>query len=386
MDTIVFRRDRLTWLLYALLSYYAYMQAIVSPALNFLGDEIALSFSVRGLHATAFAAGMMSAGLLGERATARWGRPRVLWIGGAGMALGALILIAGRSAPVTLAATLIMGLIGSFTLVVIQSALSDHHGERRAVALTESNVAAVLFAALAPFAVSAGETVGLGWRAGLIAGMVVFAGLYGFGRALPLPRAQNNASDPVSASPARLPRAFWLIWFAAFFGVSTEWATIFWSGEFLEAAAGVSTTDASALLGVFFLMMMTGRIVGSRLSGRIDPIRLIVFSQALAIFGLTIFWLAPARELMFAGYILAGLGIANFYPLALVIGVNSAPAHSDLASARMSFASGSAIFVAPIILGSVADMSGIQTAIGIAPVLVLLAMLAALSSWALRSR
>jgi len=386
MDTIVFRRDRLTWLLYALLSYYAYMQALVSPALNFLGDEIDLSYSVRGLHVTAFAAGMVSAGLLGERATARWGRRRVLWIGGVGMALGSLVLIAGRTALVTLGATLIMGVIGSFMLVVIQSALSDHHGEKRAVALTESNMAAVFFAALAPFAASAGESVGLGWRAGMVAGVIVFAGLYLFGRVLPFPVPQDDTPDAQAPRTARLPRAFWLIWLAAFFGVGTEWSTIFWSGEFLERSIEVTTADASALLGLFLIMMMIGRFAGSRLSERVEPIRLIVLSQALAIFGLSIFWLGPVRELTLGGYLLAGLGIANFYPLALVIGVNTATRHSDLASARMSLASGSAILIAPIALGSLADVIGIQTAIGVTALLALLALTAALGSWALRDR
>ncbi|MCC6612408.1 MAG: MFS transporter [Anaerolineae bacterium] len=386
MDTIVFRRDRLTWLLYALLSYYAYMQALISPALNFLGDEIDLSFSVRGLHVTAFAAGMVSAGLLGERATARWGRRRVLWIGGVGMAIGSFVLIAGRTALVTLGATLIMGLIGSFMLVVVQSALADHHGEKRAVALTESNVAAVFFAALAPFAAGAGESLGLGWRAGMVAGVIVFAGLYLFGRALPFPVAQDATPDAQAPRTTRLPRTFWLIWLAAFFGVGTEWSTIFWSGEFLERSVNITAADASALLGLFLIMMMIGRFAGSRLSERAEPIRLIVLSQALAIFGLTIFWLGPVRELTLSGYLLAGLGIANLYPLALVIGVNTAPRHSDLASARMSLASGSAILIAPIVLGSLADVIGIQTAIGVTALLALLALAAALGSWALRNR
>ena len=58
------------------------------------------------------------------------------------MGAGAIGLTAGRIAAVTVGSVLVMGVGGGLLLVTIQAALADHHGERRAVALAEANVAA----------------------------------------------------------------------------------------------------------------------------------------------------------------------------------------------------------------------------------------------------
>ena len=58
------------------------------------------------------------------------------------MGAGAIGLTAGRVAAVTVGSVLVMGFGGGLLLVTIQAVLADHHGERRAVALAEANVAA----------------------------------------------------------------------------------------------------------------------------------------------------------------------------------------------------------------------------------------------------
>ena len=58
------------------------------------------------------------------------------------MGAGTVGLTVGRVAAATVGSVLLMGLGGGLLLVTIQAALADHHGARRAVALTEANVAA----------------------------------------------------------------------------------------------------------------------------------------------------------------------------------------------------------------------------------------------------
>jgi hypothetical protein len=45
-----FRRDRLTWIAYALLAWFAYLQAAPGLVIAHLRDELDLSYSTGGLH------------------------------------------------------------------------------------------------------------------------------------------------------------------------------------------------------------------------------------------------------------------------------------------------------------------------------------------------
>ena len=52
-----FRRDRLTWIAYVLLAWFAYLQAAPGLVIGHLRDELHLSYSTGGLYVAAFAAG-----------------------------------------------------------------------------------------------------------------------------------------------------------------------------------------------------------------------------------------------------------------------------------------------------------------------------------------
>ena len=125
-----------------MLAYFAYLQASLGPLMPFLRDELSLSYTAAGLHLSAFAAGMIMAGSLGDRLAQRLGRRVLFWGGALGMAAGTLLLVAGRQAAATVGGVLVMGSLGSLLLVVVQATLSDRHGDQRAVALTEANVGA----------------------------------------------------------------------------------------------------------------------------------------------------------------------------------------------------------------------------------------------------
>src|SRR5918998_357986 len=137
-----FRRDRLTWLAYVMLAWFAYLQAAPGLVIAHLRDELQLSYSTGGLHVAAFAAGSLLAGVVAARLERVLGRRTVFWSAAVLMGAGAIGLTAGRIAGVTVGSVLLMGVGGGLLLVTIQAALADHHGENRAVALAEANVAA----------------------------------------------------------------------------------------------------------------------------------------------------------------------------------------------------------------------------------------------------
>jgi len=59
---VQFRRDRLTWLAYALLAWFAYLQAAPGLVVPHLRDELDIGYTTGGLHVAAFAGGSILAG------------------------------------------------------------------------------------------------------------------------------------------------------------------------------------------------------------------------------------------------------------------------------------------------------------------------------------
>src|SRR5215218_403540 len=54
-----FTRDRLTWIAYLVLAWFAYLQAAPGLVIGHLRDELGVSYATGGLHVAAFAAGSM---------------------------------------------------------------------------------------------------------------------------------------------------------------------------------------------------------------------------------------------------------------------------------------------------------------------------------------
>lgn len=360
-----FVRDRFTWFAYLLLAYYAYLQAVISPLMPFLGDELALSYTVRGLHLSAFALGMIVAGALADRLVARTSRRVTFWIGAAGIAFGAALLTIGQSPLVTIGSALIMGTVGSFLLVMIQAALAEHHGGNRASALTESNVAASVLATLAPFLISLLERAALGWRWALWGGVIAAIAAWIGGRGIAIPeRTASAAGRERSRTP--LPRLFWVYWGVVLLSVSVEWCTIFWGADFLERIVGFSRPDAVGTMALFFAATVIGRFLGSRLTRRFRAERLLIGAALITLIGFPLFWLGyQTPAIVLVGLFLLGLGIANLFPLTLAVTTTVGAANLDRASGRTSLAAGLAILIAPQILGTVADQIGIYSAFAI---------------------
>ena len=74
---IEFRRDRLTWIAYLVLAWFAYLQAAPGLVIGHLHDEQHLSYSTGGLLVAAFAAGSMVAGVICARLERAVGRRAV---------------------------------------------------------------------------------------------------------------------------------------------------------------------------------------------------------------------------------------------------------------------------------------------------------------------
>lgn len=371
-----FVRDRFTWLMYLMLGLFAYYQSGLGPVMPFLGAELEINYTVVGLHFSAFAVGAIVAGLFADRWARRWGRRRMFWSGAVGLALGALALATSRVAALTIASALVMGLSGNLVLVLLQAALSDHHGRWRATALTEANVAAGVASAVAPLALGILYQAQLGWRWALILVAVVILIVSAANWRKPF----VEASTPAAAGPGqgasrrRLPSIFWLYWLVLVLIVSTEWCLIYWSAAFLENVVGLPTVVAATLMTVFWLAYVVGRLAGSRLTRRISASRLLISALVFSLASFPLLWLARTPLVNVAGLFLVGLGLANLFPLALSVAVGVAADQANAASARLILGLGLAMLILPLVLGGAADQVGLSNAFGVIAILLLLAI------------
>ena len=363
-----FRRDRLTWVAYALLAWFAYLQAAPGLVIGHLRHQLHLSYSTGGLHVAAFAAGGMIAGVISARLERALGRRALFWSAAGLMGAGAIGLTAGRIAEVTVGSLLVMGLGGGLLLVTIQAALADHHGERRAVALAEANVAASMAYVALIGVLSLTAALHAGWRVALLASLAAPVLSWWSNRRLAI-----DAPPPSHVAHGRLPGVFWIAAAMLFCTTAAEWCITAWGATFVEDAADVSTDTAVALMAGYFGGVVAGRTLGSRLALRHDPARLLAFALAVTAVGFAVLWPSTAPAQALAGLSLVGIGIGNLFPMGLSVTVALAPGRAALASGRAVAMTSFAVLVAPLTVGTLADATSLMAALAVVPVVLVLA-------------
>jgi predicted MFS family arabinose efflux permease len=366
--TQAFARDRLTWLAYLMLGWFAYLQAAPGLIIVHLRDELDIGYATGGLHVAAFAAGSVVAGTTSARLERALGRRTLFWSAAVLMYAGTIGLTAGRVAGVTVGSVLVMGLGGGALLVTIQAALADHHGQRRTVALTEANVAASVAYLVLIGVLSLTAVLHAGWRVALLASRPVPALAWWANRRLAI-----DAPPPSPTAHGRLPRAFWIAAATLFCATAVEWCITAWGATFVEDAAGVSTDTAVALMAGYFGGVVVGRAVGSRLAVRHDPERLLALALAVSAVGFAVLWPSTGSAQALVGLALLGIGLGNLFPMGLSLAVALAPGQAALASGRAVVATSIAVLLAPVTVGTLADATSLTAALGVVPIMLLLA-------------
>jgi MFS family permease len=377
-----FIRYRITWLAYGFLAYMTFMPSALGPLMPYIREEMNLSYTLGALHMSVMAVGVIISGMVADRLMGFLGRRRLLWIAIAASFVGTFGMMASRVIYLTLPFALLMGISGSSMLVTVQAVLSDVHGARRTVALTEANVAASLSSLLAPLWASLFLRLGFSWRLALgtaLVGLVVIAFV--------LKGTQVAENGPVEQGVAvnrkGLPGLFWACWLVVVLVVAVEWCLIFWSADYLEKVVGLARVDAVGIVSVFFLAMLVGRMGGSVLSRRYKTVSILLLALALTAAGFPLFWLGTQPGINIGGLFIAGIGVANLFPLAMSAAIGLASDQVNQASSRVTLGSGSAIFAAPLVLGWLADQMTIQRAYAI---VIPLLVVAILTVWLLRKR
>jgi MFS family permease len=362
-----FRRDRLTWVAYVVGAWFAYLQAAPGLVVVHLRDELDLSYAAGGLHVAAFAAGSTVAGLVSARLEGWLGRRKLLWSAAALLGAGVVGLTVGSIVEVTVGSVLVMGIGGGLVLGTVQAALADHHGEFRTVALAEENVAASISYLTLVGVLSLAAALQLGWRVALLASLVVPIVAWWCSRRV------SMEAPPSHAVAGRLPVVVWIAAAMLFCTTAAEWCVTAWGATFVQDAAGVSSATAVAVMAGYFGGVLVGRTLGSRLARRYGAARLLAIALGVTAAGFAVLWPSTAPAPALAGLSLLGIGLGNLFPMGVSLAVALAPGQSALASGRVVAMSSFAVVLAPLTVGTLADVTSLKMALGVVPVMVVLA-------------
>ncbi|MBN1243796.1 MAG: MFS transporter [Spirochaetales bacterium] len=390
---------RLAWALarYALLALFSFSLTAIGPMAPALRAEFGLSYTLAGLHQTAFALGMVTMGLAGGPLMERLGLARSMWGGMLVMLAGEAALSLAPSVAFTLGGILLASLGATLSMSAVQASLAAEPAGRRGRMILEANMTASAAAMLVPLVLLAGDRVGLGWRVVGPAAGLAFLAVAGFGLRFtppdqgslhrgkarepsaetPSPACGRSGEAPspaaASGAPRRLGPGYARMWLVLLVGVAVEWALGFWAMSYLLQKPGATPALASAAVAGLGLAAVLARFAASRLGHILAEGRMLALSFALAAAGFPLYWLAPSPFTAAAGLFVAGFGAANLYPLGFSLAVSRAPHALARASALIPVASGSAIGLAPFLLGRLSDEVGMKTALLAVPIGVALA-------------
>lgn len=362
-----YRRDAFTWTAFGALFAFGYLNAVLGPALPYIRSVEGISYVVGALHQVAFALGGGLAGALSARDRIALTRRTVTAGGLAGGALAGLVVGYGNTAPITIAGAFMMGLFASLALIRIWGALADGHGPRRAVAMTEGEVAVSLAGIATPLLIGALAATAATWRLAFAIGTVtaVLAAV-GMLRA-DVPAPQVAAS--VRRGGARAQPTLVII----FAIVALEFALSFWLASYLNDDVGVARNTAVAMVSGLYASNLLGRLVASRLARTQSPERVLVVALGSVVLGLPFLLAATSVSAAVAGIVLAGAGIGALFPLTSSLHIQASGRSADSALGETLTVAALGMTSGPLIAGAIAQVLSLRAGLLVLPVMTLLA-------------
>lgn len=343
--------------------------SVLGPALPYLRASEGLSYLVAALHQVAFSIGGGIAGALSARDRLPGRRRTVIVAGLSGASLAGLALGYGDTPPVTIAAAGAVGLLATLALIRLWASLADAHGPRRAVAMTEGEVAVSFAGIVAPLLLGILAAGALTWRFTFVAGVLITAVVVAPFLRIAVPPSGPAAPSNDTAGPARLQPTL-IIVFAI---VGLEFALSFWLASYLDDAVGAPRDTAVALVSLLYGANLLGRLLVSRLARRHAAERLLIMALATVAAGLPLVLAAQSLAVALPGIVLCGAGIGALFPLTSSLHVAASTGTADRALGQVLSAAAPGQIAGPLVAGAIAEVASLRVGLLVLPALVLMA-------------
>jgi MFS family permease len=364
---MTYRRNAFTWTAFGALFAFGYLNAVLGPALPYLRSVEGISYLIGALHQVAYAIGGGIAGMLSARDHLPFSRRSVVAGGLSGAGLAALAIGYGNAAPITIAGALLMGMLGTLALIRVWAALADAHGTRRAVALSEGEVAVSLAGIATPLLIGLLAAGAATWRLAFAIGTAtIVLAVIGVLRAdFPTPRpATREQTRDLRLQPTLV------IVFAI---VALEFALSFWLASYLNDDVGLPRQIAVGLVSALYGANLTGRLLASRLARNHAPEHLLLAAIGCVLAGLPCLLAATSATAAIPGIALAGTGIGALFPLTSSLHVQASGHTADSALGELLTVAALGQTGGPLIAGAIAQASSLRAGLLVLPALTLLA-------------
>lgn len=339
---------------------------MLGPALPYIRSAEHISYLVGALHQVAFSIGGGIAGALSARDRIPFRRRAIIAAGLAGGALAALAVGYGDSAPMTISAALLMGLLATSALIRLWAALADAHGSRRAVAMTEGEVAVSLAGIATPLLLGA---LAASWRLAFVIGVVTATvAVTGVLRTeVPPPHRRPH----LGGRPRRAGiQATLVIVFAI---VALEFSLSFWLASYLNDDVGLARDTAVGLVSVLYAANLAGRLLASRLARAWAAESLLFAALGSVLAGLPFLLIATGAAAAVTGIVLAGAGIGALFPLTSALHVEASGRMADSALGEILTVGAAGQIAGPLVVAALAQATNLRMGLLFLPALTLLA-------------
>ena len=198
------------------------------------------------------------------------------------------------------------------------------------------------------------------WHMGIIAVIVVLVGGYMFFGMVAAPKPKDQGHD---AGAHRIAFPNWglvplcIIGFAAFL---VEGAGIDWSAIYMRDVFSAQPFVGGMGLTLFAFFMAAMRLTADPVVARYGPRNVAMVLLVLAAIGVLMVGLAPQTWVALAGFSLMGIGCSAVYPLAVSAAAQRTDRPAAVNVAALGQVSFVVFFLAPPLLGFVAEYLGIR--------------------------
>lgn len=361
------------------------------PRVPAIADQVGASPGELGVALFGAPVGLVMAASFAGRMCARFGA-RVVVLAAALVAAGALPVLALVRSPLQLGLVLIVvgAAFGVFDVSINVAAVTVVRRVERPVmpvfhaGFSFGGLAGALAAALAA---NHGLDLLPYFVIILVVSLAVTAGVIGF-----VPREEATAQahdgrrarrDRFDSSLLRRP-LLWLLGTTLFCAAIAEGSNYDWAALFGVRERGMSEAGGALLGAVFCAAMGIVRLFGERIQRRFGAVRTLVVGALHAGVGLLLAAIVPSVWVAYAGYVLAGGGVAMAFPVVLdlagAVGRRSDGTGGEREVGFVTTIAYSGFLIGPPMFGAIAELTSLSFGMGFAGVVALLMAPAALAS------
>ena len=332
-------------------------------------SKLALSEGTLGLILFGMSAGVLTALSLAGGVIARFGSPRVTFLGALLMCL-ILPTIALSAHPVALALVLIVfgGALSTMDVAMNEQAVLVERKIGRPLmssfhaAFSVGGLAGALIGAGMASAAALTPLLHFAMISALSAGLMLFS----YRHLIPVERETGGGG-----ATFRLPeRALWTLGAVAFCSAIGEGAMADWSAVYLDQVLNTGPSFAALGFAAFSLTMTLGRLFGDALTQVWKPARIVQLGGATAAAGCLAAVLTTEPVVVLVGFAAVGLGLANIIPLSFSAAGNFPGIAAGAGIAGVATIGYAGFLAGPPVIGLIAEETSLRLSLGLVTLMV----------------